>query len=83
MARLALFGRLAEAGWREPRMIALPPEVDTVAALRAWLAAREPQLAVALARPGVRAVVDDMIVGEQAAIDDSSDLAFIPPVSGG
>ena len=83
MATLGFFGRLAEAGWSAPRAIDLPEAVGTIAALRQWLAATQPTLALELARPGVRAVIDNVIVGDDAAIAATSDIAFIPPVSGG
>ena len=82
MTRVAFYGRLAELAWREPRALDLPADVTTVAALRAWLPSVAPSLAGELGAT-VRAALGDAIVGDDAAIAADSDIAFLPPVSGG
>ncbi len=82
MPRIAFYGRLAEAAWREPRAIDVPAEVATVAALRHWLPTVIPALAGQLGE-GVRAAIGDTIVTDSAAFDGDSEIAFLPPVSGG
>lgn len=82
MARVAFYGRLAEVAWREPRAVEVPVEVATVGALRAWLPRFVPALVGELG-PTVRAALGDAIVGDDAAITSDSDIAFLPPVSGG
>lgn len=82
MTRVAFYGRLAEVAWREPRALDLPPDVTTVAKLRAWLPSVAPGLTDELG-PTVRAALGDAIVGDDAVIAPDSDIAFLPPVSGG
>lgn len=82
MPRIAFYGRLADAAWREPRAVELPREVATIAALRTWLPKAAPGLANELG-PTVRAAIDNAIVSDDAAITADSEIAFLPPVSGG
>jgi molybdopterin synthase sulfur carrier subunit len=79
MARILLFGRLADqAGWRD-RVI----EAGDLQALRAALAADDPDLGDALAGPGVQVAVDKAIVRGEAALTAATEVAFLPPMSGG
>jgi sulfur-carrier protein len=79
MARVLLFGRLSDvAGWRE-RMV----DGETIAVIRSLLAAEDQGLAEALAGPGVQVALDQEIVRGDAALTPRSELAFLPPMSGG
>jgi len=79
MARVLLFGRLAdEAGWREREV-----EAQSLAALRACIADDDANLAQAQAGPGVQVAVDKAIVRGEAALVGSTEVAFLPPMSGG
>ena len=79
MARVLLFGRLSDiAGWRE-RDIDSP----SLEALRALLADEDASLAEALAAPGVQIALDQAIVRGDAALSGLSEVAFLPPMSGG
>jgi molybdopterin synthase sulfur carrier subunit len=79
--RVLLFGRLADlAGWRERTLAASPA---TLGALHAILAAEDPALGVALAAAGVRAAVDKVLVGGDAALPSGAEVALMPPMSGG
>jgi molybdopterin synthase sulfur carrier subunit len=79
MARVLLFGRLADqAGWRDRRI-----EADDLAALRAALAAEDAGLGEALAAPGVQVAVDKVLVRGEAALAAGVEVAFLPPMSGG
>jgi molybdopterin synthase sulfur carrier subunit len=79
MARVLLFGRLADvAGWRD-RVIESP----SVSALRRLLSAEDAQLAAALAGPGVQVAIDQAIVRGDAALSAKAEVAFLPPMSGG
>ncbi len=81
MTRVLLFGRLSEvAGWRE-HVIDPPPA--TLSALRALIAARWPDLAVALQGPGVQAAVNQGLVRGDIALASGAEVAFLPPMSGG
>jgi molybdopterin synthase sulfur carrier subunit len=78
MARVLLFGRLADvAGWRE-RVV----EASSLSDVRAALSA-DPDLAEALAGKGVQVAVDKAIVRGEAALTATSEVAFMPPMSGG
>ncbi|WP_374656245.1 MoaD/ThiS family protein [Phenylobacterium sp.] len=79
MARVLLFGRLADiAGWREREL-----EAASVAALRALLSGEDEALAHALAGPGVQVALDQAILRGDAALSARSEVAFLPPMSGG
>ncbi|MFN3512250.1 MAG: MoaD/ThiS family protein [Phenylobacterium sp.] len=79
MARVLLFGRLSDiAGWREREL-----ESASLADLRASLSAEDPGLAEALSAPGVQVALDQAIVRGDAALSSRSEVAFLPPMSGG
>lgn len=79
MARVLLFGRLADqAGWRD-RVV----EAGDLAALRAALASDDPELGEALVAPGVQVAVDKAIVRGEAVLCAATEVAFLPPMSGG
>jgi molybdopterin synthase sulfur carrier subunit len=79
MARVLLFGPLRDlAGWRERSV-----DAASLAALRARIANDDPELGAALAGPGVQAAVDKAIVRGDAVLTGGSEVAFLPPMSGG
>jgi molybdopterin synthase sulfur carrier subunit len=79
MARVLLFGPLRDlAGWRERESPA-----TSIAALKALLSAEDEQLGEALAGPGVQVALDQAIVRGDAALTAGSEVAFLPPMSGG
>lgn len=78
MARVLLFGRLADvAGWRTRDI-----DGSSLAEIRAALAGDAP-LAEALEGRGVQVAVDRVIVRGEAALTAASEVAFMPPMSGG
>ena len=79
MARVLLFGRLADiAGWRAREVAG-----DRLSAVRAALAAHDAALGTALGGGGVQVAVDQAIVRGDAALTARSEVAFLPPMSGG
>jgi molybdopterin synthase sulfur carrier subunit len=81
MAKVLLFGRLADvAGWRERTV---EPAPATLAALRAQLSEQDAALGEALAGQGVQAAVDKTLVRGDVALTAASEVAFLPPMSGG
>ena len=79
MARVLLFGRLADiAGWRETTVQAI-----SLFALRDTLTATDAALGEALAGAGVQAAVDKAIVRADVPLTAMSEVAFLPPMSGG
>ena len=81
MARVLLFGPLRDvAGWRERD---LPEAPTTIIALRDWLAREDAALGEALGARGVQVALDQAIIRGDAAIGPTSEVAFLPPMSGG
>ena len=79
MARVLLFGRLADqAGWRERSV-----EAASLASLRQVLADADPDLGEALGGPGVQVAIDKAIVRGEATLAAATEVAFLPPMSGG
>lgn len=79
MARVLLFGRLSDvAGWREREV-----ESPFLSALRERLAADDPDLGAALSGPGVQVALDQVIVRGDAPLNARTEVAFLPPMSGG
>ena len=61
MTTLLFFGRLSDVAGCSQMACELPQTVTTVAALRAWLAARDPILGQAIQAQGVRVAVNRSI----------------------
>ena len=78
--KILFFGKLGETIGREIEL-ARPAGVETVGALRRHLAERHP--AADLIGPRVRVCVGDAIAGDDAEIGEDSEIAFLPPLSGG
>ncbi len=83
MTRILFFGRIGDlAGCTEMRC-EMPAEINTLAALRAWLIEREPPLAEALMSPSVRVAVNQMFSPHDGPIRNADEIAFMSPLSGG
>jgi molybdopterin synthase sulfur carrier subunit len=79
MTRVMLFGHLAAlAGWRD-RMV----EAKSLSGLLDVLAMDDPALANALWSPGVQVAIDRAIVRGDADLATTTEVAFLPPMSGG
>ncbi|MGA2548814.1 MAG: molybdopterin converting factor subunit 1 [Burkholderiaceae bacterium] len=62
----------------------VPPEIATIAQLRAFLVGRGPAWAEALAfEKKIRVALDQRLAKEDAPIHDGAEVAFFPPVTGG
>ena len=80
MARVLLFGPLRDlAGWRDREIT----EAATISALRALLAEEDERLGEALAAPGVQVALDQAIVRGDRPLGPMTEVAFLPPMSGG
>lgn len=79
---ILFFGQLAEQFGRL-REVEIPAEGCTVANLRTRLINANDHLAFALTRPGIRAAVDQEVVGDEALVTPTQEIAFFSPVSGG
>lgn len=81
MTRVLLFGRLSDiAGWREKT---LEPSPSCLSDLRSRLTVEDPALGEALGAPGVQVALDQVLVREDAPLTARSEVAFLPPMSGG
>ena len=79
MARVLLFGPLRDlAGWREREV-----EAATLVELRGFLSQEDADLGAALSAKGVQVAVDQAVVRGDAALSARSEVAFLPPMSGG
>jgi molybdopterin synthase sulfur carrier subunit len=79
VARVLLFGRLSDvAGWRD-RQIDSP----FLSTLRTKLTDEDAGLGEALAGPGVQVALDQVIVRGDAPLNSATEVAFLPPMSGG
>jgi len=62
----------------------IPAAIESVADLRAWIASRDPALGAVIAARDIRVVADQCIcINERASIRGASEIAFMPPLSGG
>lgn len=76
---MLLFGRLADvAGWREREVDCL-----SIHRLRDQLASEDGVLGEALAGKGVQVALDQAIVRGDVPLTAKSEVAFLPPMSGG
>ena len=79
MARVLLFGRFRDlAGWREREI-----EAATLVDLRRALASEDADFGTALEGPGVQVAVDQAIVRGDISLGPRTEVAFLPPMSGG
>jgi molybdopterin synthase sulfur carrier subunit len=76
------FASLREALAVEREVLALPPELADVAAVRAWLVARGESWAP-LSAVRIRAAVNQTLATDATPIMDGDEVAFFPPVTGG
>ena len=82
MPRVLLFGQIRECA-EHLHGAELDTGATSVAELTAWLGQRHPELAAALARPGVRFAVDQCFATAGTRIFPSSEVALMSPLSGG
>jgi molybdopterin synthase sulfur carrier subunit len=79
VARVLLFGRLSDvAGWRERQV-----DSPFLSALRTTLSGEDAALGEALAGRGVQVALDQVIVRGDAPLSAGTEVAFLPPMSGG
>ena len=84
MIKLLYFARLREAVGIAGEEIALPPEVQDVQGLMAWLAARGGSWQQEFNGSRLlRAAVNQELVGNTATFKAGDEIAFFPPVTGG
>jgi molybdopterin synthase sulfur carrier subunit len=80
MARVLLFGALRDlAGWRELDLEGF----NDLTGLKSELGRLYPDLAEALVGPGVQVAVDKALVRGNIVLSAMTEVAFLPPMSGG
>lgn len=84
MTRLLFFGRLRDVAGYAERDIVLPESIETIADLRAHIAAEDSALGEALAERGVRVAINHCFcLTDCAQARGADEIAFMPPLSGG
>ena len=77
--RLTFFGRLRDSAGTGEIECSPPANIVDSEALRSWISAKYP----ALAEATVRIALDDVLTTGPTPIAGVSEIAFLPPVSGG
>jgi molybdopterin converting factor small subunit len=84
MTRILFLGRTRDAAGCGEMDCEIPAAIESVADLRAWIASRDPHLGAVIAARDIRVVADQCIcINERASIRGASEIAFMPPLSGG
>jgi molybdopterin synthase sulfur carrier subunit len=82
--QLKYFASVREALGRSCEAVAVPPDVNTVGALRAFLVARGAPWSEALAEGrSLRMACNQVMCGADAPLSANCEVAFFPPVTGG
>ena len=81
--KILYFAGLREALGVAAEELALPPQVASVAALRAHLAQRGGSWQKLVTAKNLRAAVNQQMAGADGAVGDGDEVAFFPPVTGG
>lgn len=82
MARILYFGRLTDVTGQSFQTLPLPSDIWDTAGLRRWADASHGGSG-ALLDETVRIAINNEIVSEPAAVSDTDEIAFMPPVGGG
>lgn len=78
---ILFFGRLGDASAN--MSCSLPKGVSDTDSLSSWLSERNATLAAELAKAGNRIAVNKTIVTQNTPLNDSDEVAFMSPLSGG
>lgn len=82
--QLRFFASLREALACSEEVIAIPADVNTIGALRAYLRERgDPWSDVLADGKPIRCALNHQMVGDATALQDGAEVAFFPPVTGG
>jgi len=83
MVKLMFFGPLKDLMGYGETQITLPASVTTRDGLVAFIAEGNPHVAEELSSPAVRLIINNEIAVDDGDITDATELAFLPPLSGG
>lgn len=81
--KLLYFASLRETLGSAGEALELPAGIDSIGALRAYLAARGGAWQVFATSKSLRAAVNQAMAGAEARIAAGDEIAFFPPVTGG
>lgn len=81
--RILFFASLRERLGIADMELELGDNIDSVADVKALLAARDQDWQQAFNDPALLAAVNQEMVAEDTRVTDSDELAFFPPVTGG
>ena len=82
--KLLYFAWVREKVGRSEEQVELPPNIETIADLIAWVKTRGPEYAAAFERSDViRAAIDQRHARHTERIAGAREVAFFPPVTGG
>lgn len=82
--KLVYFARVREAIGFETEERDLSADIQTVGDCLVWLAAQSENYATAFADPScLRFALDQQMVWQETLLEDASELAIFPPVTGG
>jgi sulfur-carrier protein len=82
--KLVYFARVREAIGFESEVRDLSADIQTVGDCLVWLAAQSENYATAFADPSrLRFALDQQMVWQETLLEDASELAIFPPVTGG
>lgn len=82
--KLLYFAWVREKAGRSEEDVELPPDVQTISDVIAWLKTRGAEFENAFERGDIiRAAIDQTHVKHDAPIDGAREIAFFPPVTGG
>ncbi len=81
---IAYFAWVRERMGIADEVVEIPASVTDLAALLAWLAARDDRGSLAFAQPHrIRAAIDGVMMGPDAPLTGAREVALFPPVTGG
>lgn len=81
--RVLFFGSLKDVAGGAERVVELPVEIDTRAALITWLCNDDARLAAALSDASVKLCLDQKMVSSPSWTGAPEEIAFLPAFSGG
>lgn len=81
--RILFFGPLETAAGAEERIVDLPAHVTDARTLVEWIADGDDDLKFMLSARTVRIVIDQVIIPPAHQFEAPSEIAFLPPFSGG
>ena len=83
MIKILFLGHLKETAGTAERYANLPADVSNISDLINWVSQGHDNLREALSRPSTRIIVNQSILVDDNLPDEISEIAFMPPLSGG